>query len=251
MQLIELISYLDDLLQAKAFKDYAPNGLQVQGKPEIKKIITGVTASQRLIDAAVEAGADAILVHHGWFWKGEAPTITGQKFNRLKPLIDNGISLIGYHLPMDAHPALGNNAGLQAVLGLTHEQFIQPVLEDCGVGQIGHGDYTVASLAAKLESELQFKPIVTEPLTDKPVKRIAWCTGGAMSYLQNAIDMGADAFITGEINEPTAHLAQEYGVAYYAAGHHATERFGPQLIGEHLAKEFNLDVQFIDCPIPV
>lgn len=243
----DLVAYLDDYLDVGRFQDYCPNGLQVAGRSEIRKIVTGVTASQRLIDEAIERQADAILVHHGYFWKGEPAPITGIKRNRLAVLLANDINLFAYHLPLDAHPDVGNNAQLGQLLGWTAEGTL-------GDSLVWHGRVdgaeTGASLRQSLSEALDYQVLHIGEDEDE-IETVAWCTGAAQGYLQMAIDAGIDAFISGEISEPTVHLARESGVHYYAAGHHATERGGPEALGWHLAQRFGLNVEFVDLPIPV
>jgi dinuclear metal center YbgI/SA1388 family protein len=248
MQRDELARYLDQLLDAPRFRDYCPNGLQVEGRTEVKRIVSGVTASQALVEAAIAAGADALLVHHGYFWKGEDGRITGTRRRRIGLLLQHDISLFAYHLPLDAHAELGNNAQLAALLGLTAE------------GRAGDQDILVhgriaapqplAGFAAHVEARLARAPtVIGDPA--RRIERLAWCTGGAQGHFEEAIALGVDAFITGEISEPQVHLARETGVAFIAAGHHATERFGVQAVGGHLAARFGLEHSFIDVPNPV
>lgn len=245
--LTKLLETVDSLLDVSRFKDYAPNGLQLEGKSEVQRIVSGVTASQALIDAAIEAKADAILVHHGWFWRGEDQRIVGMKKRRIKALLENDISLLGYHLPLDAHPELGNNAQLAKRLGFISDG----VMNADGVGNYGHLDVelSVGDLAEYMQQQLQRTPTVVSA-GDHPIKTIAWCTGGAQSYIQQAIALGVDAFVSGEISEQTTHEARENGVHYFAAGHHATERYGAPALGEYLAKQFNIEHQFIDIDNP-
>lgn len=244
----ELESYINRLLSVDRFKDYAPNGLQVEGRPLLRKIVTGVTASQALIEAAQEAGADAILVHHGYFWRGEDPRLVGMKRRRLAFLLKHDLNLLAYHLPLDAHPALGNNAQLALKLGFVQEG----VFGDQDLGQYGILPDTqpLGALAAGIGEKLGRPPLVIgEPVHE--VRRIAWCTGAAQGYFQDALSLGIDAFLTGEISEQSVHMARETGVAFISAGHHATEKFGIQALGEHLHRQFGLEHQFIDIPNPV
>lgn len=242
-----LLDTADTLLDVSRFKDYAPNGLQLEGKPEVQHIVSGVTASQALIDAAIEARADAILVHHGWFWRGEDQRILGMKKQRIKALLEHDISLIGYHLPLDAHPTLGNNAQLAKRLGLMSEGTMNAE----GVGNFGRleHDLSIEAFTDVIEQQLHRKPTVIAA-GDHPIKTIAWCTGGAQSYIHQAISLGVDAFISGEISEQTTHEARENGVHYFAAGHHATERYGAPALGEYLAKKLSLKHTFIDIDNP-
>ena len=241
--------YLDELLQPENFKDYCPNGLQVEGRNEIASVVCGVTANQALLDLAVAEQADAILVHHGWFWRGESGVVTGIKRQRLKTLLSHDINLYAYHLPLDAHHPLGNNAGLARTMGWTRTG----VFGEQGLGCLGTPveGTTVASLAASLNSALGRPPFVLAEKPEQPIRRLAWCTGAAQGYFEAAIDAGVDAFVTGEISEPMVHLARESGVAYLAAGHHATERFGVQSLGSALAEHFGLQVRYLDVDSPV
>jgi len=248
----ELLAYLNNILQPGKIKDYCPNGLQVEGKAEISKIITGVTASQALIDKAIESKADAILVHHGYFWKGENECITGIKQQRIKALLQNDINLIAYHLPLDNHETLGNNAQLAKVLGLTIDSTLDP--DNPSVpGMLGRlpRAMTARAFCAWLGECLQREPLHLGPDPDQMIETIGWCTGGAQGYMQYAIDAGVDAYLTGEVSEPSHHLAMETGTHFFAAGHHATERYGAKALGEHLHEEFGLAVEFVDIPNPV
>lgn len=240
--------YLDTLLDTAHFRDYCPNGLQVEGRAAIRKIVAGVTASQALVDAAVERGADALLVHHGWFWRGEDGTITGFRKARLQRLLNHDINLFAYHLPLDSHAEFGNNAELARTLGWAPEGRFGE--QDLGwFGRVGRPT-TLAELSRQIGDKLQRAPqIVGEP--GRPVARIAWCSGGAQSYFEQAILLGVDAYVSGEISEPTVHLARETGVAYIAAGHHATERGGIRALAGHLAGHFGVDCEFVDIDNPV
>lgn len=244
----ELTNYVNQLLEVERFQDYCPNGLQVQGKNTIRKIVSGVTASLALIEKAVEAKADAIIVHHGWFWKNDESPIVGQLYRRLKLLMDHDISLFAYHLPLDAHPKVGNNAQLGKIAGwkYTGQSSIKSLIS---LGE-PKSVQTLENFAVTLGKNLGREPLVIGDKTRK-IKRIAWCTGAAQSYFDAAILEGVDVFISGEVSEPTFHLAQESGVAYIAAGHHATERFGVAALGEALAKKFGITHEFIDIPNPV
>ena len=238
---------INELLDIDNFKDYAPNGLQVEGKEKLKKIVTGVSATQALIEAAVEAKADAILVHHGWFWDKEDPRIIGMKYQRLKILMQHDISLLAYHLPLDAHPVLGNNAQLAKRLDIQ----IEGVMDEQGVGNFGRlAEYTsLEALGDKIEKSLQRKPLLISG-GDHAIRRIAWCSGGAQAWISKAAEAGVDAFISGEISEHTTHIAREYGLHYIAAGHHATERYGIKALGENIAAKFGLLCDFIDIDNP-
>ena len=247
MDRAELQQYLETVLEVGRFKDYCPNGLQVEGRGEIRHIVCGVTASRALLDAAVARGADAVLVHHGYFWRGEDGRITGLRKARLATLLRHDINLFAYHLPLDAHPELGNNAQLGARLGLTAEGRFG----DQELGWLGcTAPTTLAGLAARVAEGLGRTPLVLgDPA--RPVRRVGWCSGGAQGYFEAAIAAGVDCFISGEASEPTTHLARESGVAYLAAGHHATERYGVQALGAHLAERFGLTVAFVDIDNPV
>lgn len=250
VSLQELVNYTDNLLQTERFSDYCPNGLQVQAGDTVARIVTGVTASQALIDAAVQHQADVLLVHHGYFWKGESPVLTGIKGRRIRTLMQQGISLLAYHLPLDAHPALGNNVQLARLLSLR----IDGGLDDsaCPIGLIGEPQqaHTLASLGQQIGTVLNRQPLLIGDL-QRPVRKVAWCTGAAQSYIEKAIAKGVDCFITGEVSEPTFHIATEAGIGFIAAGHHATERYGVKALGEHLAQQFALDVSFVDIDNPV
>ena len=240
-------STINELLDIDSFKDYAPNGLQVEGKEKLKKIVTGVSATQALIEAAIESDADAIVVHHGWFWDKEDPRIIGMKYRRLKLLMQHDISLLGYHLPLDAHPEFGNNAQLAKRLDIQ----IEGVMDEQGVGNFGRlAEYTsLEALGEKIEASLQRKPLLVSG-GDHAIRRIAWCSGGAQGWIDKAAEAGVDAFISGEISEHTVHIARESGVHYIAAGHHATERYGIKALGEHIAAKFGLLCEFIDIDNP-
>ncbi|SDS98397.1 dinuclear metal center protein, YbgI/SA1388 family [Halopseudomonas sabulinigri] len=246
-----LVGYCNKLLVTDAFHDYCPNGLQVEGAQQVQRIVTGVTASQDLLDAAVAAQADLLLVHHGYFWKGEPAAITGIKQRRLKTLLTNDLNLLAYHLPLDVHPELGNNVQLAKLLGW---QITGP-LEVGNPRSVGlQGELPAAQSGEQLAQALA-SALGREPLFiaghQRPVKRIAWCTGAAQGYIDKAIGLGVDAFVTGEVSEPTVHAARENGINFYAAGHHATERYGVQALGEHLAQQFSVEHRFIDMDNPV
>lgn len=246
MRNTELETQLNNKLNTAAFQDYAPNGLQVEGRQEVRRIVTGVTASQALLDAAVEQKADAILVHHGYFWKNEPVVVRGMKRNRLKTLLTNDINLYGYHLPLDAHPELGNNAQLAKLLGIRGLGEIEPLLP--------YGEFdtplNAVILRGRLEKLLGRDVLHCGDHAPADIRRIAWCSGGGQGFIQQAADFGVDAFITGEVSEQTIHIAREMGVNFYAAGHHATERYGIKALGEWLASEHQLEVIFIDIPNP-
>lgn len=248
MKCEELTRYLDELLEAGRFRDYCPNGLQVEGRPEVQRIVAGVTASQALLDAAVARNADAILVHHGWFWKGEDGRVTGLRKKRLATVLGHDINLIAYHLPLDSHPELGNNAQLARRLGWQAE------------GRFGDQDMawygrlsqpcSAAALAAHIGQVLG-RPVQLVGNGERQVTRLGWCSGGAQGYFEPAIALGLDAYLSGEISEQTVHLARESGVPYLACGHHATERGGAQALAAHLAERFGLECEFVDIDNPV
>ncbi|AEL73146.1 type 2 GTP cyclohydrolase I [Yersinia pestis] len=246
MRNVELETVLNNQLNIGAFQDYAPNGLQVEGRRDIQRVVTGVTASQALLDAAVAHQADAILVHHGYFWKNEPVVVRGMKRNRLKTLLTHDINLYGYHLPLDAHPELGNNAQLAKLLEIQVLGEIESLLP--------YGEFTTplnaVALRERLEKQLGRSVLHCGDRAPAEVRRIAWCTGGGQGYIQQAAEFGVDAFITGEVSEQTIHIAREMKVNFYAAGHHATERYGIKALGEWLAEQYQLDVTFIDIPNP-
>lgn len=247
----ELVDYTNKILAIDKFRDYCPNGLQVEGSERIRRIVAGVTACQALIDDAADHGADLILVHHGYFWKGESEPLVGIKAKRIKTLMQNDINLLAYHLPLDAHAELGNNAQLAAVLGIRVEDGLEPG-NPYSVGNMG-------SIAQACSAE-NFAAHVADRLGREPqlisggarsVKRVAWCTGSAERMIEQADALGVDMFISGEISEPVVHYAREAGIHYLGAGHHATERYGVQALGKHLAERFDLDYQYIDIDNPV
>lgn len=245
MRNTELEHLVNQQLNTQAFSDYAPNGLQVEGRSEVQKIVTGVTACQALLDEAVRLEADAVLVHHGYFWKNEAQTIKGMKRNRLKTLLANDINLFGWHLPLDAHPQLGNNAQLAKDLGIKVVGEVMPLVPWGELAEPVSG----AWLAAKLTDVLGREPLHCGENGPQRIKRIAWCSGG-QGFIDAAADFGVDAFITGEVSEQTIHSAREQGLHFFAAGHHATERGGIRALGEWLAEHYSLDVTFIDIANP-
>lgn len=246
-----LLQYLNDLLRPEKIKDYCPNGLQVEGKKEIKRIVTGVTASQSLIDYAIANNADAILVHHGYFWKGEDPCIKGMKRKRLKDLLTHDINLYGYHLPLDIHPVLGNNAQLAKRLDIEVIGGLEPH-NPFSVAMQGKllNPMTTEQLSQKLNRVLKRQPQVISGGEHK-INTVAWCTGGGQSFIEMAAEQGIDAFISGEISEQTVHTAREMQVHFFAAGHHATERYGAKALGEQIQQDFNVDVEFVDVDNPV
>ncbi|ODU61235.1 MAG: Nif3-like dinuclear metal center hexameric protein [Comamonadaceae bacterium SCN 68-20] len=243
----ELLRGLDGLLQPERFKDYGPNGLQVEGKDGIQRIVSGVTASRALIEAAIAARADALFVHHGLFWRGQDGRVVGWMKERLRLLLAHDISLFAYHLPLDAHPELGNNAQLGRVLGWQADQRFGEQELGC-VAPAAFAD--AQALAAHVERALGRAATLAPGEGARAIRRVAWCTGGAQGFFEAAIAAGADAFITGEISEPQAHLARETGVAFIAAGHHATERYGAPAVAAHMAALHGLVHQFIDIANP-
>ncbi|SFU64312.1 dinuclear metal center protein, YbgI/SA1388 family [Polaromonas sp. YR568] len=246
----DLLQAFDTLLQPARFKDYGPNGLQVEGKAEVGKIVSGVTASRALIEAAIAARADAIFVHHGLFWRGQDGRVTGWMKQRLALLLAHDINLYAYHLPLDAHPELGNNAQLGVQLGLAVSgRFGEQDLGFVGALADGGQFADAAALAAHVGKVLD-RPVTQAGPAQAAIKNIAWCTGGAQGYFEAAIAAGADAFITGEISEPQAHYAREMGVAFIACGHHASERYGAPAVAAHVAGQLGLAHEFIDIDNP-
>lgn len=251
----ELAHWLDDTMQPQRFRDYCPNGLQVAGKPRVRRLIMGVTASMDLLRAAIEREADAVLVHHGWFWKNEDTRLIGTRRERIALALKHDLNLFAYHLPLDAHPTLGNNARLGQVLGLTPDRDADGLPLTCGpdgliwLGRCAPGS-TVATLGSQVGQALGRTPLVIGP-ADQKVTRVAWCTGGAQGMMQAAIDAGAEAYLTGEASEPNFHLANETGTAFIAAGHHATERYGVQALGQAAAEALGIEAEFIDLPNPI
>ena len=243
----EIDAYLSAQLQTASFKDYGPNGLQVEGREEVRRLVSGVTASRALIDAAIEARADALLVHHGLFWRGHEGRITGWMKQRVARLLGHDISLLAYHLPLDAHPEFGNNAQLGARLGLIADaRFGEQSLGFIGTSAVPS---TLADLAVRC-THLSGRPTTSIDGDGRALARVAWCTGGAQSYFESAIAAGADVYITGEISEPQAHLARETGTAFIAMGHHASERYGVQALGAHLAAVFDIEHLHIEIDNP-
>ena len=252
MKLNDFEQYLNELLKPNKIKDYAPNGLQIQGNEKITKIVTGVTASQALIDLAIAKKADALLVHHGYFWKNESYVIRGMKHRRIKALIENNINLFAYHLPLDIHPTLGNNAQLATLLNIdvTGPLELGNALSIAIQGKLPEIT-SGCDFALLINKKLNRKCLHIAPPSNKKIKTIAWCTGGGQDYIELAAEQGIDAFISGEISEKTTHIAKEMDIHFFAAGHHATERYGVKALGEHIAKEQGLNVIFIDVDNPV
>lgn len=247
----KLVAYTDKLLDVGIFKDYCPNGLQVEGKAELGRLISGVTASRALIEAAIERKADALLVHHGYFWKGEDPCITGLKGIRLKLLLQHDISLIAYHLPLDAHVRFGNNVRLAAQLGLQVDGPLGDP-QDGDLGLCGHlvTPLNADSFARLVEQRLGRAPLLIPGGTHR-IRSVGWCTGAAQGFIERAAALGLDAYLSGEVSEPTVHIAREAGIHYLAAGHHATERYGVQALGGHLAQIYDVKHEFVDIDNPV
>ncbi|WP_318502229.1 Nif3-like dinuclear metal center hexameric protein [Photobacterium leiognathi] len=247
-----LEAVLNEFLSPHLIKDYCPNGLQVEGKKEVKKIITGVTACQALIDRAIEEKADALLVHHGFFWKGEPAEIRGMKYRRIKALIENGINLYAYHLPLDVHAQVGNNVQLAQRLGLDITGGLE-LGNQRSVAIYGELEQAISGedFAARIAMALQREPLHIAPNSPDLIKKVGWCTGGGQDYIELAAQQGCDAFISGEVSERTTHTARELGIHYFAAGHHATERYGVKALGEWLAQEHGFDINFIDIDNPV
>ncbi len=251
LTITELEKYLDQILQPEAIADYCPNGLQVAGTRTINKIVTGVSACQQLIDAAIAADADALLVHHGFFWKHEDPCIVGAKHQRLSALLQHGMAMYAYHLPLDVHKEYGNNVQLAKRLHFN----IAGTMDASGIpGIVFHGTLATPMTPAKL-GETITTTLAREPLhiagKAEIINTIAWCTGAAQNFIHDVLTLNVDAYLTGEISEHTVHAARDNGIHFYAAGHHATESYGVQVLGEHLAKKFAIKHEFIDIPNPV
>ena len=246
----ELSAYLDELLQPSEFSDYCPNGLQVEGRDRIETLISGVTASQALIEAAREQNADALLVHHGYFWRNEDARVTGMKARRLRVLLASDINLFAYHLPLDAHEKFGNNVQLAECLDLDVTGLLEPGAPETGrVGRLKEPQ-SAQAFAGRLEERLQHPVVWAGPETEDPIATVGWCTGAGQQFIEQAARQGLDAFISGEISEQTVHTARECGVHYFACGHHATERYGVQAVGRHLEEKFGLRHRFIDISNP-
>lgn len=247
----ELTRYLDQLLGVQAIKDYCPNGLQVSGKENIRTIVTGVTACKALLEKAAEQQADAVLVHHGYFWKNEPLSLTGMKYDRLRILFAHQMNLFAYHLPLDVHLQYGNNVKLAEVLGF--EVKGQSMIE--GLPLVFYGDLPFGmeadALSMLIEDRLQRKPLHIEGGRNSRLQKVAWCTGAAQQFIEVASKLGVDAYVTGEISESTTHAARELGIDFFACGHHATERYGIQALGEHLANQFGVQHTFIEIENPV
>ncbi len=247
IDLRDLEAYCNDLLGADSFSDYCPNGIQVEAGVQVRRVVTGVSASLALVQAAAAAGADVLLVHHGYFWRGEAPALRGVMAGRVRALFEHRLSLLAYHLPLDGHPELGNNARLGARLGLVSAAPLE-----------GDGLLWGADLEQPLDPSV-LRRLITDALDRAPlhveagppqIRRLAWCTGAAQDLIDRAASLGFDAYLTGEVSERTVHLAREHGLHFFAAGHHATERYGVQALGQHLAERFGLEHRFIEVPNP-
>lgn len=245
-----LVAEAERYLASAKIHDYCPNGLQVEGRAQVRRIVSGVTASQALLDAAVEADADLILVHHGYFWKGENPCISGMKRRRLSTLLSHDISLLAFHLPLDVHPEVGNNVQLARLLDITVEGPLDPA-DSRVVGLLGSLPEPLSprDFARRVHEALGREPLLVEG--EQMIRRVGWCTGGGQGYIDQAIAAGVDLFISGEASEQTFHSAKENGISFIAAGHHATERYGVQALGDYLARRFAVEHLFIDCPNPV
>ena len=248
MLLNDLRDYIASLLDTSHFRDYCPNGVQVQGRAKVRRIASGVTASQKMLEAATAWEADAIVVHHGYFWRNEDAAIVGIKKQRIAHLLRHDISLLAYHLPLDAHAELGNNAQLGQRLGFVEQGRFGEQNIAC-YGELAQA-LTLSKLAQNIAQDLQRTPqVIAEG--DPAIQRIAWCTGAAQGYFEAAVALGVDAFLTGEISEQNVHVARESGVAFIAAGHHSTERYGVQALGQHLAARFGIEHRFFDIDNPV
>jgi dinuclear metal center YbgI/SA1388 family protein len=247
----EILKTLKTLLRPEQFKDYCPNGMQVEGKPQVQRLVSGVTACQALIDRAIEERADMLLVHHGYFWRGEDETVTGIKKTRIEALLKHNISLLAYHLPLDVHAELGNNAALGKLLGFNTTGDLGKQNNN-SIGLTGELETPLSGegLGALLEERLG-RPALHIPGSANPIRTVGWCTGAAQNFIELALKAGVDAYITGEVSEQTVHIARETGIHFFAAGHHATERYGVQAVAAHLVEKFGLDHQFIDIDNPV
>lgn len=247
----EIIQWCDHTLKSPEFKDYAPNGLQIEGKAEVKKILCAVTASQTAIDAAIAYGADLLLVHHGYFWKGEAYPITGMRGKRIKALIQHDISLVGYHLPLDSHPTLGNNAAIADLLALENIEALDPS-EKHPIGNIGYLKQAMSPEAFKtyVSERLDFDAIHL-PADKTSIYKVGFCTGGAQDYISKAASQDCDAYISGEVSERTFYEARELDVHYYACGHHATEKYGVQRLAKAISEQFDIEYSYFELNNPI
>jgi len=251
-QLNSIVAYCNDLLKINEYSDYCPNGLQIEGKSNVQQLVCGVTACQDLIEVAIQKQADILLVHHGFFWKNESAVITGIKHKRIASLLAHDISLLAYHLPLDAHLELGNNAELAKKLNIEVKGVVQ---QGRAKGLLWQGQLAAAvdadDFSNQIEKQLKRRPLHLSSASNRPIKTVGWCTGGAQHFIEDAAQMGLDAFISGEVSEQTFHLAKELDIHYFAAGHHATESYGVQALAQHLAKTFPLDIEFVDIVNPV
>lgn len=246
----ELEQYLSEYLSVPTIKDYCPNGVQVQGRRQVVKIVCGVTACLPLIEHAASVGADAILVHHGYFWKGEDPRIIGMKARRIEKLFRANLSLLAYHLPLDVHPEVGNNVALGEYLGwpVEGEFGYRDGVALCRWGRFAK-EKNIEALSMHMADKLGRDPLVVAA-ENRPIKKIGWCTGGAQGFIEDAVEAGVDLFVTGEVSEQTVHIARENNIHFISAGHHATERYGIQALGNHLADRFGMDVEYVDIDNP-
>ncbi|AOA59026.1 Nif3-like dinuclear metal center hexameric protein [Acinetobacter larvae] len=251
-QLSDIIQWCDQTLQSNAFKDYAPNGLQIEGAREVTRIASAVTASQHAIAAAIELEAQLLLVHHGYFWKGEAAPITGMRGQRIKSLIQNDISLVAYHLPLDAHPELGNNRSIADLLQLQHIEALDRN-ERYPIGNIAYlaEPMSVTAFHQLLQSRFQSEQIQHLAADRQMIQKIGFCTGAAQDFIHQAAQQGCDAYLSGEVSERTYYEAQEMNIHYFACGHHATERFGVQRLGAAIAEQFSIEHQYIELNNPI
>ena len=250
-QLKEIIQWCDQTLNTHEFKDYAPNGLQIEGRSDVQKILCAVTASQEAIEVAIAQNADLLLVHHGYFWKGEPYPITGMRGKRIKSLIQHDISLVGYHLPLDSHPSLGNNAAIAECLALENLQALDPS-ERHPIGNIGFLKQAMSASEFRdyLTARLGFNTIHL-PAEKSQIQKIGFCTGAAQDFIGIAAEQGCDAFISGEVSERTYYEAKELGVHYYACGHHATERYGVQRLAKAISEQFNIEYSYFELNNPI
>lgn len=250
-QLQDILQWCNQTLLSSEFKDYAPNGLQIEGKADVKKIVCAVTASLDAIDATIEAQADLLLVHHGYFWKGEPAPITGMRGARIKKLIQHDISLVGYHLPLDAHPSLGNNAAIAELLEFENIQALNPN-DRHPIGNIGYLKQAVSAEAFKQQlSDVFNREIIHLPSTTEKIQKIGFCTGAAQDFITQAAEQGCDAYISGEVSERTFYEARELNVHYFACGHHATERYGVQRLAQALSKQFDVEAIYYEQGNPI
>jgi dinuclear metal center YbgI/SA1388 family protein len=251
MQLHEFESYLNNLLKPEQMKDFCPNGLQIQGREKVSKVITGVTATQALIEQAIAEKADALVVHHGFFWKNESYVIRGMKHKRIKALLANDISLFAYHLPLDIHPSLGNNAQLATLFSINN---VAPLEEGNALSVAVRGDFpsevSPKALEQRINEKLNRTCLHIAPPSNKAIKTVAWCSGGGQGYIELAAEHGIDAFISGEVSEQTTHVAREMDIHFYCAGHHATERYGAKALAEYINQHLPLEAKFIDMDNP-